>query len=259
MTEALLLLRLEHHNMDDLLLVIEQQLDQECPLDLDLELLQTIMGYFADYPDQCHHPVEDLIYRKLHKRDPPRAEPVGHMLKSHRDISALTRACMNALDEPVNDEGVRSTPLQETLRDFVDHYRAHMREEETQFFPLAREVLSGDDWAEVDYELFDRRDPLFDRAVEERFTALREHIDKLAERSARRAELLRATRCLRRLTDVEAFNDLMAQEGQGYRLVEQPEGFYVLENAGDSVIDIPKCDPVRAVWSAYFYIEALSR
>ncbi len=257
MTEALLLLRLEHHNMDDLLLVIEQQLDQDGPL--DLELLQTIMGYFADYPDQCHHPVEDLIYRKLHKRDPPRAEPVGHMLKSHRDISALTRACMNALDEPVNDEGVRSTTLQETLRDFVDHYRAHMREEETQFFPLAREVLSGDDWAEVDYELFDRRDPLFDRAVEERFSALREHIDKLAERSARRAELLRATRCLRRLTDVEAFNDLMAQEGQGYRLVEQPEGFYVLENAGDSVIDIPKCDPARAVWSAYFYIEALSR
>ena len=257
MTEALLLLRLEHHNMDDLLLVIEQQLDQDDPL--DLELLQTIMAYFADYPDQCHHPVEDLIYRKMHRRNPSRAEPVGTMLKSHRDISALSSECMDTLSQAVNDEKLRTTTLRETLREFIDHYRAHMREEEAQFFPLAREVLSGDDWAEVDYELFDRRDPLFDREVEERFTSLRDRIDKLADKSNRRSALLQATKSLRRLTDLESFNELMAKEGQGYRLVEHPEGFYVLERSGEKMIDIPKCDPARAIWSAYFFIEGLSR
>ena len=257
MTEALLLLRLEHHNMDDLLLVIKQQLDRRGPL--DLELLQNIMAYFADYPDQCHHPVEDLIYRKLHRRNPSRAEPIGTMLKSHRDISALTRACQTALSDAADERGPGMAALKDTLAEFVTHYRAHMDEEEKEFFPLAREVLSGDDWAEVDYQLFDRPDPLFDREVEGRFTALRERIDKLADRSSRRAALLQATRTLRRLTDVKAFNDLMAREGQGYRLVEDAEGFYVLEHSGERLIDIPKCDPARAIWSAYFFIEALSR
>ena len=257
MTEALLLLRLEHHNMDDLLLLIEQQLDRDSLP--DLELLQNIMAYFADYPDQCHHPVEDLIYRKLHRRNPSRAEPVGTMLQSHRDISALTRACQTALSDAADDRGPGMAALNDTLREFVAHYRAHMGEEEREFFPLARGVLSGDDWAEVDYKLFDSSDPLFDREVEERFTALRQRIDKLADRSSRRAALLRTTKTLRRLTDVKAFNDLMAREGQGYRLVEDAEGCYVLEQSGKRVIDIPKCAPARAVWSAYFFIEALSR
>jgi len=64
---AILLLRLEHNRFDDLLDLIEDQLDHaDLP---DRELLRNIVDYFSGYPERCHHPVEDLVYRKLRARN----------------------------------------------------------------------------------------------------------------------------------------------------------------------------------------------
>ena len=59
---------------------------------------------------------------------------------------------------------------------FVDDERKHMVMEERYFFPLALATLTDEDWADIDAELYDEDDPLFDSDAEERFKELRREI-----------------------------------------------------------------------------------
>ena len=254
MTEAIQLLQIEHHQIDDLLTSIENQI--ESAAGIDMELMQSIAEYFADYPDQCHHPVEDLVFRKLEKRDPARAATVVDVVSDHRNTSAITGKLVAAVQQA--SDGGDQTTLRSVMREFVDHYRLHIETEERDFFPLALELLQGDDWAEVAYQLFDSEDPLYRRDVEDRFTRLRDDIETRAAASFQRGASIREAQILRQLDSISAFNKEMARAGRDYRLLERPAGGFGLEKNGVSVIDIPKCSQAQAAWSAYFYIAGLS-
>jgi len=254
---AILLLRLEHHRFDDLLNLIENQLDEDSAF--DRELLRNVVAYFAGYPEQCHHPVEDLVYRKLLARNKERAAAVGEILEEHKETAVLTQQFGAELAAVADDTYELPVSLRGVMRQFVDHYRCHMIAEEKNFFSVALDTLSESDWREVEFSLFDRSDPLFDRKVEDQFSRLRDRIDDLARRSYRRGSFLRESKLLHDLTGVHAFNDAMEQASRDYRIVEHPEGGYGLEHAGEFVIDIPQCSPDRAAWCAWFYVEAATR
>jgi hemerythrin-like domain-containing protein len=254
---AILLLRLEHHRFDDLLNLIEEQLDEDAAF--DRELLRNLVDYFAGYPVQCHHPVEDIVFRKLRARSTERAATVGEILKEHKDTAELTKRFGELLEAVADEEDDLPQELRDVMRRFVDNYRAHMIAEEKNFFSVALDTLSEDDWREVEFALFDKRDPLFDRQVEERFSRLRDKIDDLAKRSYRRGAFLRESKQLHQLNSINAFNEAMGRESRDYRILEHVEGGYGLEHAGKFVIDIPKCSPNRAAWCAWFYVEAATR
>ena len=62
------------------------------------------------------------------------------------------------------------------VHEFIEHQRQHMQKEERLLFPAAVKALQPDDWAEIDARLNDRKDPLFDGAIESKFHALRQTI-----------------------------------------------------------------------------------
>jgi len=253
MTNAVLILRLEHKTFDDLLKLVEQQLDEDGPVDLDL--LLSIAEYFADYPDQCHHPVEDLVFRKLHAVDSTRAAPVKGVLQEHKSIAEMTNRFARTLEEAVDDENGRLKELKVVMRTFVDEYRAHMEAEEKEFFALAVDLLRRDDWAEIEFQLFDRNEPLFDQEAQQRFRRLRKNIEMLATRSYERAAFMRESRALGQLASIERFNEMMNKAGHAYRLIEHPEGAYGIEHREEVILDIPKCSVTRAIWCAYFFVK----
>jgi hemerythrin-like domain-containing protein len=49
----------------------------------DYEILQTIIQYFQDYPESCHHPKEEMIFEKLKARDPTAAKRFGNVEADH--------------------------------------------------------------------------------------------------------------------------------------------------------------------------------
>ena len=254
MADAILLLRLEHHNMAELLTLMEQQLESNAPT--DLELLQNIVDYFNDYPEQCHHPVENLIFKKLHQQDANRADVIGELLADHKAIADLTLRVATSLKDYVTTDDGETTQLKEVIQQFINHYRAHMAAEEKTFFPAALETLTKSDWDEIDYDLFDRNDPLFDYKVEAKFRALSEKIKQRAGRTDQYSALIRQTKRLSLLNSIQAFNDMMKKAKDDYRIIKRPDGAYGLERYGEIVIDIPNCSPSRAAWCAYFYVEA---
>ena len=256
MSDAILLLRIEHHQTADILNIVEDQLKSDG--ELDLELIRSIVEYFAEYPDQSHHPVEDLVFRFIEKRDPDRCEDIAKILQEHGDISELTEKLRSELNSAVARPAASNNELRTVLREFIDSYRAHMEAEEDRFFPLALDTLQRADWAEIEYALFESSDPLYDSETEDRFRSLRRKIEERATASFQRGALVRKSRKLGQLKGVEDFNNSMSKMQSAYRLVEHPEGSFGLEHRGRTVIDIPKCSPARAAWCAYFHVVALA-
>lgn len=57
--------------------------------------------------------------------------------------------------------GENNTAFTAALRNYTQGLKSHVRSEEKDAMPLAREVLTADDWAEIDRAFLDNEDPLF--------------------------------------------------------------------------------------------------
>ena len=54
----------------------------------------------------------------------------------------------------------RRAAFEKAVESYVDDHLAHMRTEEREILPLAQQVLTDDDWAELDAEFQKNKDPL---------------------------------------------------------------------------------------------------
>ena len=167
----------EHQNIEKLLLVLEHELEifdrSGRP---DYEILQTIIQYFQDYPENCHHPKEELIFEKLKLRDPAAARRFGDVEAEHAVETRRLRSFARAVQYILADQEFLRETFHLAVHDFIEHQREHLKKEERLLFPAALKALQSEDWAAIDARLDDRKDPLFDSVVEEKFHNLQKTI-----------------------------------------------------------------------------------
>ena len=177
MSNIIQILLEEHRNIDKLLLVLEHELEvfdrSEEP---DYELLQAVIEYFQDYPESCHHPKEDMVFEKLKLRDPAAANRIGDVEAEHQIETLRLRRLVEAVEEILAGREFLRQTFHDVVHDFIKHQRQHMDKEERLLFPAAVKGLRPDDWAEIDARLNDRKDPLFNGAIETKFQALQRTI-----------------------------------------------------------------------------------
>ncbi|MGA7810936.1 hemerythrin domain-containing protein [Bradyrhizobium sp.] len=184
----------EHQNIEKLLGVLEHELDifdrGERP---DYEVLQTIIQYFQDYPEKCHHPKEEMIFAKLMARDPVAARRFGDVEAEHETEASRLHGFAAAVQSILADQEFLREDVHSAMRAFIDHQREHLKKEEQLLFPAALKALLPDDWSAIDARLDDRKDPLFDAVVEEQFHDLQQTILRWEqEAEADRAALSRS-------------------------------------------------------------------
>lgn len=184
----------EHQNIEKLLLVLEHELEIfDRGGRPDYEILQTIIQYFQDYPESCHHPKEEMIFEKLKARDPAAAKRFGDVEAEHELETKRLRSFARAVDSVLADQEFLRESFHLAVHDFVEHQRKHLQKEELLLFPAARKALHRADWAAIDARLDDRKDPLFDAVVEEKFQNLQSTILRWEQETEEsRAELARA-------------------------------------------------------------------
>ena len=178
--EVLNRLHREHADFARLLDLLDRQLALFDRGAADYDTVGAILQYCAEYPDAVHHPKEDLIYRVLRSRDPQLAAEVGDLEEDHRSLGELTRELASLIERALAEEMVDRKEVHGLTRDFIRRYRHHIAREELHVFPAARQVLSEQDWTDIDKELESGDDPLFGDAVAEYFQDLRNDIDELA-------------------------------------------------------------------------------
>ena|SRR6516164_1343982 len=177
MARMIELLRAEHRDIEQLLNVLEGELEvferRERP---DYEVIQTIISYFQDYPDCCHHPKEDMIFDKLKARDSPKAKGIGDVEAEHRQETERLDRVARIVRNVLLDREIARQTFSEVMRDFIDQQRVHMAMEERTLFPAAENALRPEDWREIDAKWNDKTESLFNVAMEERCQSLRDRI-----------------------------------------------------------------------------------
>lgn len=175
-------LRAEHANMARLLKILDQQIEIfEAAGQPDYTIVQDIILYFLDFPDQCHHPKEDLVARKLLELTPDRARRLSGLAELHEELAALTRRVAEVVRRVLDEAELPRALVIRAVKEFIDSLRHHMEMEEEHFLPLAEEVLSEADLGELESEIFEKDDPLFGPETEENFAVLRESIFRWEE------------------------------------------------------------------------------
>lgn len=177
MTKMIEVLREEHRNIEELLLVLEQELlvfDRgELP---DYEIIRAVIVYFQDYPDCCHHPKEDMIFEKLKVRDPVAAESAGDLEVEHHNERTRLQRVADMIRLILTNHDVPGQRVDHIMGDFIEQERRHMKMEEHLIFSAAANALQSEDWAKIDARWSEARDSLFNMAIEERCQSLRERI-----------------------------------------------------------------------------------
>ena len=158
MLRSILLLLAEHHRHGTL---------------PDFAALRAMLFYVDEFPEQRHHRKEtELLFPKLRARTPLSHDVLDHLDGDHasgeRSIRDLEHALLGfeMMGEP------RRAAFEAAAERYVSFYLAHMAMEEQQILPLAEQVLTADDWADLDEAFSANRDPLTGHEPEADYRAL---------------------------------------------------------------------------------------
>jgi hemerythrin-like domain-containing protein len=170
-------LRKEHAKILTVLDILEREIEAFADgVAVDYGLIAAIVDYFTDFPDQQHHPKEDLIFARLRRADPAAASGVGDLPALHAGLAAELQAFAGALEATTFDEIHPRTDLMALARAFIDHQRLHLTMEELYFFPVAEQTLDPGAWTELDTAIASASDPLVGGTSGDKFEALRRTI-----------------------------------------------------------------------------------
>lgn len=145
---------------------------------VDVDLLESIAEYIAEFPNRIHHPKEeDCLFSRMRQRAPDRCETILNLLQAEHEKEnegvAKFLAALTAYRAGEAQAAVRLADVAATYAKYLDR---HIETENTQAFPLAEAVLQEDDWAAIDAAFLDNDDPLVSGDQTSRFAELHRHI-----------------------------------------------------------------------------------
>jgi len=125
------------------------------------DVLRAMLFYLDEFPEKNHHPNEsNLLFPRVALKAPQLMPVIQKLEADHIQGEQRIRELQHLLLawELLGDS--RRAAFVEAMQQYVRFYLEHMRIEETQILPVAREVFSPEDWAEMDHAFEAARDPL---------------------------------------------------------------------------------------------------
>ena len=127
----------------------------------DFAILRAMLFYIAEFPEKRHHRHEsDLLFPKLRARSPGTRSLLDRLDEDHRRGDARIRALEHGLTAfELLGAGHRRS-FEDAARQYVDFHLAHIALEERDILPLAAQVLTAEDWDEIEETMSRDPDPL---------------------------------------------------------------------------------------------------
>ncbi len=125
------------------------------------DVLRAMLFYIDEFPEKLHHPSEsDLLFPKLARARPDLMPVIEQLEAEHMEGEGRVRELQHLLMawELIGES--RRGVFEEAAKRYVDFYLGHMRMEESQLLPAAKACFTAQDWAELDAEFAEGRDPL---------------------------------------------------------------------------------------------------
>lgn len=163
----------------------------------DYSLMRSIIVYIQEYPEQIHHPLEDMIFSILLERVDD-VEFVQELITEHTQLEVVTRQLRQSL-ESLSSGDVSKDELKRQLSEFLVGQRRHIYLEEAEVYPLVQSVLTKEDWKQLQYAVPILDEPMFGRRTREDYERLYREIE---DRS--KAGLLESEQGNLKLTDTDS-------------------------------------------------------
>lgn len=126
------------------------------------DLFGTILAYTDTFMDRFHHPKEDEhLFRAVRSRTTEADETLRELQHDHALGPGELRALQEALGRSRGGAPSDVADFADRLQHYVAGQEAHMRKESGIVIPIARRVLTAEDWKEIDEAFRGNSDPFF--------------------------------------------------------------------------------------------------
>ncbi len=167
----------EHRDFERLLALVEDQLavfrEGGPP---NYALMRDAIQYLHNFPDRYHHAREDVAFRRLAERDPGMRPLLLCLEQEHRVIGSAGEALLKLLNEIANEAWIARAEVESAAATYLAYYSKHIEDEDRNVLPLARKLLTQEDWQAVSAARPAGPDPLFGEGADPRFRELRRQI-----------------------------------------------------------------------------------
>ena len=173
------ILKQDHINISRLMDALEGQTTLlENNGNANLQLIADIVEYIMNYPDLYHHPGEDLVFETLRHRDKEIGPVIDRLLGEHKVLTETAINLFELLGNINANEKAQIRTLAGVLRRYISLSRSHMDIEESKLFPRAKQVLTKEDWAEIERGFVYKDDPLFGKILYKQYQHIYDSIFK---------------------------------------------------------------------------------
>jgi len=182
--EALRIITEEHQRLWRVAITLDLVADEiEGGGDIELPFFQSAFDYLEQFMDGAHHAKEDRhLFPALRRRSAEAAAILDRLQAEHRNGPEILKTLRLRLAEAAADT-TNAAAFAEALRSYTESVKAHVRTEEKDAMPLAREALAAEDWDEIDRAFLDNDDPLFGARARAEYRELYHRIASVAPES----------------------------------------------------------------------------
>lgn len=180
--EALRIISDEHKNFWRMAVTLEQvAIELEAGASVAPAFFQSAFDYIEQFADRAHHLKEDdHLFRLMRLR----SADVGPMIDAlEADHRLASTHLIELRKEFAKARSGQQAGLVASLRDYTARLKKHITTEETEAMPLARKILTAEDWAEIDAKFSDNEDPVFGAQARAEFRELYHRVVSLAPES----------------------------------------------------------------------------
>ena len=144
-------------------------------------VFHAVLNYIEAFPERFHHPKEDAyLFAFLRMRHPDAAPLIDRLHSEHAIGAEKIRLLALALAQYEEGGAAQFAAFAEAVSAYAAFHYDHMRTEEDELIPLARQYLTPEDWAEIEDAFAGHTDPLFGVKESAQYTELFRRIVNLA-------------------------------------------------------------------------------
>jgi hemerythrin-like domain-containing protein len=167
----------DHVNLGRLLNLLGRELDRlrrgENP---NYWLLLDLVDYIESYPDQIHHPREDVIFDVYLESHQASAVDIRRLMDEHKSLIVLSHELRELIDQVTQSSVFPRDLIESRLSDYLNKQWEHLNLEEGEIFQLLSDSLTPEQWDKVNNRIPRAADPLFGGAIQQRYQAIYEQI-----------------------------------------------------------------------------------
>lgn len=179
--KAITIIQDDHRNLWRIMATIDAVADE---LDgggqVDLKFFNAVFDYIETFVDEAHHHKEDgYLFRLMRARSEKANAIIERLEAEHRNAPLNLKHLRQQLARHA-ERGLGNSDFTDALRSYTQALRSHIRTEEKDLMPMAKDVLTEADWQEIDTAFLDNQDPLFGDQAKAEFRELYHRVAALA-------------------------------------------------------------------------------